>query len=190
MPAVSIALVVVYFAKCSKRRAARPCFLFLFLFCKLHVEHEADGLVIIPGELYTVEHGLSVNLISSACITSIYWYVLCSPMVVSKRVHLPHTMMASVHFSRKPRQANTFPARCTLTLSPMSSTRSGLARIGVSSTLRLLYLARRMPPATVSIDSRNFGLGFIWESYRCTWSLHDWKRTDRHCNGKGPPLSR
>jgi hypothetical protein len=46
------------------RSVVFPCF---SSFCKLHVEHEAD-VVIIAGELYTVEHGLSVNRISFATI--------------------------------------------------------------------------------------------------------------------------
>jgi hypothetical protein len=46
--------------------------MFLFFFRKSRVQHAADHLVIIAGELYTVEHGLTVNLILLACIAFAY----------------------------------------------------------------------------------------------------------------------
>src|ERR1700729_729170 len=85
-------------------------------------------------------------------------------MVVSRRIRLLRTMMASARSSRRHPPVNTCPAHCTLTLSPMSSTRLGLARTGVSSTPKLSCLAKRMPRTTVSIVSpQNFGFGLIGE---------------------------
>jgi hypothetical protein len=46
--------------------------LFFLFFRKLRDQHAADHLAIIAGELYTVEHGLTVNLILLACIAFAY----------------------------------------------------------------------------------------------------------------------
>jgi len=83
----------------------------------LFAGNSLSGVILIglTGELYTVEHGLSVGLLP--CLPFIANHPR-SLMDVLWKAPLRLAMMALAHSSLKRRLANTCPARCTLILSP------------------------------------------------------------------------
>lgn len=103
--------------------------------------------IIFEGELYTVEHGLSVSRLFSYSFLRL-WHVFKSPMVALLKVRKQTTTVLA-HFFRRLPLANTFQDLFTLISSLVSSMRSEMVPTGVSSTLRPSLLARRTLPATV-----------------------------------------
>ena len=83
----------------------------------LFAGNSPSGVILIrlTGELYTVEHGLSVGLLP--CLPSIANHPR-SLMDVLWKAPLPPAMMALAHSSLKRPPGNTCPARCTLISSP------------------------------------------------------------------------
>ena len=104
------------FAKISlektNRWVASPC----FSFCKLYIQHEADVVIYRRG----IVHRRAWSQCKPNIVCGCLHVLICvrSLMVVSKRVHLLRTMMASARFSRRRLPANMYHARCTLTSSP------------------------------------------------------------------------
>lgn len=90
---------------------------------------------VFAGELYTVEHGLSVSFHAILTLKDAN-AIFISPMVASETAQQRPLVTASALSFRRPHPASTYHVPSTLTLSPMSSTKFGVAHTGASSTRR------------------------------------------------------
>lgn len=134
---------------------------------------ETNSAFVETGELYTLEHGLSVRCSLYSHFYVLFSCTLFSPMVVSQKAHPRRPTVGFRPSSRRQAQESMFHVRSTSTWNPESSTMSSLAPIGLSSIQKLSSPARRMPPITVSFVILITILLFLHYYFNiCTLSTH------------------